>query len=484
MSRKGRGMPRQRRPTGSLSASPARTCALSAALLAAKRGVQLDAALETALADAEVSLRDRRLAEEIAFGAVRHRGSIDLVLQEVSSRPLDEIQLAVLESLRQAVYQTFFLERIPEHAAVNEAVSLCRLYAGRKAGGFANAVLRAALELRAGREPRADGNARSRAALSFRGGELILLSKELVPDPDLDLRAWLAGHYSYPSWLTGCLLRELGSDAAESVLAWGNSIPHLCVRVNRLKCDAGELEALSPSELCAPGALFSGCSRVERGESPWCFSVEVEREIGSLHGMREGLFSIQDAAQQRVAEALAPRAGESILDLCAAPGGKSTHIAEISEDRGEVLACDAAAERLELVTAAAARLGLQSVRTRQMQLPPLDQDLAGGFDAVLADVPCSNSGSMNRRVESRWWAGPDQVEALAEKQRAILGCALRAARPGGRVLYATCSLLQAENGDLVRSVLESGSGARLVREQLTLPVAGRRDGGYFALLEV
>ncbi len=477
------GMPRRHRQAGSINASPARTSALGAALMAAKRGVRLDTALETVLTENAVSPRDRRLAEEIAFGSVRHRGSIDLVLGSVSSRPVSDMQLAVLESLRQAVYQTFFLERIPEHAAVNEAVGLCRLYAGRKASGFANAVLRAALALRAGRGRRADGAAPSRRALSFRGRETILLTRDLLPSPAEDLPGWLAGHYSYPRWLAERLVSELGAESAESVLIWGNRIPHLCARVNRLKCRAEELGELGPEKLCAPGAIFAGCSLAERDESPWCYRLEAAREVGSLPGMRQGLFSVQDATQQLVAEVLAPAPGEKVLDLCAAPGGKTAHLAELSADKAEVLACDAGADRLKLVEETAARLGLQSISTAHLELPPLREDFAGRFDAVLADVPCSNSGSMNRRVESRWRAGAEELRGLAEKQRAILSCALQAARSGGRVVYATCSLLQAENSEVVRAVLDSGGRGRLVREELTLPVAGRRDGGYFALLE-
>jgi 16S rRNA (cytosine967-C5)-methyltransferase len=470
-----------RRPRGSGVRSPARAAALNATLLARKRGLTLNQALEQVAAAEDLSDRDRRLAEEIACGTVRHRASLDSVLAEVSNIPLEKLQTAVLEALRGAVYQTFYLERIPEHAAVNEAVRLARSFGRGRAAGFANAVLRAALKLRAGRHR--GTSPRPRASLYFRNDQVILLSRDLLPDPELDRAAWLAVHYSYPRWLVDRLLDEHGKSAAESVLKWGNEIPHTGARVNRLRCDMAKLAGADPGDLCAHGAVFAGCSLVRPGPVPGCYLIGPERNVGALPGIRDGLFSVQDPAQQRAAELLAPRPGEKILDLCAAPGGKTGHLAEISADRAEILACDPDGQRLELVAEAARRLGLSSVRTRRLRVPPLPTDLAAGFHAVLVDVPCSNTGAMNRRVESRWRARAEAVARMSEAQRSILTAGAEALRPGGRLVYATCSLLGAENGEVVRAVLESRPGLRLAKEELTLPKRGSSDGGYVALLE-
>jgi 16S rRNA (cytosine967-C5)-methyltransferase len=481
------GRPRERRgrakPVRGGARSPARLAALNAALLGTKRGLPLDEALDQVFEGEGLGERDRRLATEIAYGSARHRGSIDLVLAEVSSRPVADIQDAVLEALRGAVYQAFYLERIPEHAAVDEAVRLARSFSGSKAAGFANAVLRAALPLRAGRGRVSAPAERGRSSLHFRGGELILLKVEVLPDPQEDLGAWLAGHYSYPPWLVGRLLEDHGLENAEEVLRWGNEIPHIAVRLNRLRCDPDELAGVSTQALCSEGAVFAGCDSVERGEHPCCYRIKSSRPSSDLAGLRRGIFSVQDCAQQRAAETLAPRAGERILDLCAAPGGKSAHIAEISGDRATLLATDASARRLKLVEETAARLGLSSISTRQLEVPPLPAEFAAGFDRVLADVPCSNTGAMNRRVESRWRARPRAVGALAQRQRDILDCAIRAVRPGGRLVYSTCSLLAEENGAVVRAAIAGHRGVRISSEEVILPRRGRNDGAYLASLE-
>jgi len=473
-----RGRPARGRPH-----SPARLAALNAALLSQKRGVPVSAALEEMCADGRIGERDRRLAEEIAYGAVRHRASIDAVIGEVSSMPLARIETAVLEALRGAVYQTFYLTRVPEHAAVDEAVRLARSFAGRKSAGFTNAVLRAALELRAGRGRGQVPEENRRAALAFRGGEYLFLNRPLLPDPGSDPAGWLAAHYSYPRWLVERLIEEHGRGAAEAIFQWGNEVPPVTVRVNPLRAEVRALAGREPKELCAAGEIFSGCSWAARGELPGCYRLKPDRPVGGLSGLRGGLFTVQDGAQQRAAALLAPGPGEKVLDLCAAPGGKATQLAELAGDRAEILACDADAGRLELVTEAAARLGLRSIATRVLEVPPLPAELAGQFGAVLADVPCSNTGAMNRRVEARWRARPEAVAALAGRQRGILGAALAAARPGGRALYATCSLLAAENGEVVRAVLASREGVRLVSEETILPRAGLGDGAYLALLE-
>lgn len=480
---RGPGKPRADEKARGWPSKGARQVALKVALLSLKRNVPADDALDEMLASGELPPRERRLAEEIAFGSIRHRSSLDLVIAAVADRPLVQMDLAMLEALRQAVYQTFFLSRIPDHAAVDEAVRLARSFVGESAAGYANAVLRSALKLRAGRghgEPAANER---RAALAFRGGEFVRLAQSLLPDPESDSPGWMAAYYSYPRWLVDQFIARWGRAGAERVLAWGNEVPPLTVRVNPLRADVGDLASREPAELCAPTGTFGGCAAAARGELPGSYRIRPELPLDEIRGFKLGLFTAQDETQQLAARWLAPRAGEEVLDLCAAPGGKTTALAELSGDKAKILACDIDALRLQRVTISAGRLGLKSIATRLLTAPPLPADLAGRFDKVLADAPCSNTGSMNRRVEARWRARPDAVAELAKTQRGILLSAVEAAKPGGgQVLYSTCSLLEAENEAVVRAILDGRADLELVREETVLPRATVRDGGYLALI--
>lgn len=465
--------------------SPAisRQIAFQAALAAAGGNIAIEDALDAACASRRVVGRDRRLAEEIAYGAVRHRASIDAILAGVSSRPLSEVHPTVLFALRGAVYQAFFLTRVPSHAVVNDAVQLVRCEVGEKPVSFTNAVLRHALRLRAGRCQGELPLSSRRRALSFRDGEHILLADDILPDPAEDFCGWLALHYSYPRWLVAQLSEQLGTAAAEAVLCWGNHVPHTAVRLNRMRVPATTPVALTLENLVRPGGPLEGCRTALPGNPPGCILISFDGCPGNLPGLAAGLFTFQDSSQQEAAKILAPRPGERILDLCAAPGGKATHLAELSGDEAHILACDPDSERLRLVTEAAERLGLRSIRVRPMGVPPMPDELKGRFDAVLADAPCSNTGAMNRRVDARWRANPSSVEKICEIQKGILRSAIQAVAPGGRIAYATCSLLESENGALVRSVISEQSAVRLVREKTMLPERGRSDGSYVALLE-
>ncbi len=477
----GRGARRKRPAKGTVRHGP-RHVALQVALLGQRRGTSADTVLEELLASGELSARDRHLAEELAYGTIRHRTALDIVLAEVSSRPVGMIDPALREILRQAVYQSFFLTRIPDHAAVDEAVRMARGFGGDAAASFVNAVLRAALALRSGRGFGRPVGAERRSALSWRGGEHVRVSRQLLPDPDADHADWLSAYYSYPRWLVEQLASEYGAERAEEVLAWGNEVPPVTVRVNRLRTDIEELAARPAADLTAAGQIFSGCSSAARGELPGSYRLKPEMPVAELSGFQRGLFTVQDEAQQRAALWLEPAAGMEVLDLCAAPGGKSTYMAELTGNAAKILACDADEKRLALILETARRLGLGGIATRVLETPPLPRELAGRFDRVLADVPCSNTGSMNRRVEARWRAKPETLAELAACQRGILAAALEAAKPSGRVLYATCSLLAAENGEVVRAVLAERGPWKILREETVIPKIGVRDGAYLALL--
>jgi 16S rRNA (cytosine967-C5)-methyltransferase len=457
--------------------SSSRIAAFRAAMKAEADRIPVVDALEPLCGELSLEGRDRRLAEEILFGSVRHRRSLDLILRRASSRKLRELDSNVLEALRQGLYQLAYLSRIPDHAAITESVELVRLFAERRAVPFANAVLRSCQRMfdRRIKGPLLPEN--QRRAFSFRAGEHILVHKDLLPDPQSDLHGWLAFHYSYPRWLVQ-QLADSGDPA--SILVWGNEIPHLGVRINPLK---SQLPESFTSDLISAGSIFEGCSGPRKTGLSGSWVIDPDAAIIDLPGLKNGLFTVQDMAQQVPADLLAPQPGEKILDLCAAPGGKSTHLAELSKDQAEILACDTDALRLEMVNSAARRLAINSITTRHLSDGHLPADLAGKFDVVLADVPCSNTGAMNRRVDSRNRATATAIRSLQPRQERILCNALNAAKPGGRVVYSTCSLLDEENRTVVNTTLRNRGSGRLITEKITLPLSGNNDGGYAALLE-
>jgi len=476
--------PRRKRPTRPRPRDSAREVALRAAVEAGERGLGLRAAVESLAGRAKLDARDRRLAEEIVSGAARHRGSLDRALALVSDQPLERLHPSMHALLRQAAYQILFLDRVPVRAAVDEAVRLARAFVGRSAAPFANAVLRAVGRLV---ESKSDGAPPPEArafSLARRGGGHVRLKSRVLAEPDLNLAAHLAGYYSAPEWLVARWLAELDEESTRRVLAAGLERPALWARVNPLRenLDALGERADSPAQLV--GTPLEGARSAARGELPGAWRLEIEGPPDRLPGFGRGEWTVQDLASQRSAHLLAPEPGERVLDLCAAPGTKTTQLAELMRDRGDVLAVDRDPERLARGGEAARRLGLTSVRLLACDAAELPPRFAGRFDRVLVDVPCSNTAVLAARVEARWRATPEGVTSLAERQRALLLSALACARPGGRVAYSTCSLLEEENGRLVRAALAGCSDAELLEEIRTFPAPGEHGGGYVALLRI
>jgi 16S rRNA (cytosine967-C5)-methyltransferase len=217
------------------------------------------------------------------------------------------------------------------------------------------------------------------------------------------------------------------------------------------------------------------------GEHPQAIHLRDHAVIRDLPGYEEGWFSVQDESAMRVASALNPAPGSCVLDLCAAPGGKTTHLAELMEDRGRIVACDSNGKRLQTVTTLAQRLGLKSIETCELD-PRRPDDVPGGpFDAALVDAPCSNTGVLGRRPEVRWRLRPEGMGHLVALQTNLLRLAVQRVRPGGVVVYSTCSIEPEENREVVQQVLTEGHGLLLETDEETVP--GRPgDGGYWARL--
>jgi 16S rRNA (cytosine967-C5)-methyltransferase len=404
------------------SADPARRAGPARAVAAqVLERVETDAAFADLALDAELrrrplAPRDVALATELVYGTLRWQRYLDWILAPHSRRRLPTLDPRVRVLLRMTAYQITFLERVPAFAAVNDAVTLARRAPG--VAGYVNAVLRAfARRGAAEREPP-------------------------VPRDPVDA---LATRCSFPTWLAGRWLARYGAGEAEALMRALNARPPLTVRTNTLRTSREQLAARLAAEERVPTRATP--------LAPEGLVVEDGGDPGGWRAFVEGACVVQDEASMLVARLLEPAAGTTIADVCAAPGTKTTHLAQLMGDRGRVLAFDPQPGRLARVAEAAARLGVTIAETVAGPVEALAPRWAGGCDGVLVDAPCSNLGVLRRNPEVKWRRQPADLAAAGERQRSILTAAAMLVRPGGRLVYATCSLEPEENDEVVRTFL-------------------------------
>jgi 16S rRNA (cytosine967-C5)-methyltransferase len=496
---------------------PLREVALRAIHGAASQRVFLADALRREFDRADFPASLRSAAGDLASGVVRRRITLDHLLAGCSDRPLKRVNPLLLDLLRLAAYEIVFVEKIPPHASVSEAVNLTKRLIQPAFAGFTNAVLRKftrriasrgdadvaqapppVIDVAAGADVAhpPPGEAASlqqhqsqpRAAVLHQkesqpgaavlrqlitpDGRVVRFTVDVFPDPQSDPAGYLASAGGMPRWLVERWIANFGCDEAFRIVDASNSEPPVTIRANALVTDpdaSGLRAKLSERGVeTAPGGIENS------------LRVLTPVELTALAEFAAGEFYIQDESAMRAAVWLGPKAADKILDLCAAPGGKATHLAELSRDRAEIYALDQSAERMLMVEANARRLGIQRLRTAVGDARKISDKGKGWFHAALADVPCSNTGVLRRRVEARHRLKCEALAGLVAVQADILRTALASVRLGGRVVYSTCSIEPEENGDLVRRVLAEQSVWRLDAEELLLPRVGGPDGGYVA----
>lgn len=385
---------------------------------------------------------DRRLAQELVLGVLRWRSTLDwLVAQRTEGR----IQKPTLQDLlRLGLYQLFWLDRVPDHAAVHETVALARELGFGAQSGFVNAVLR--------------GCARERQEIRQR--------LEALRDTDP------ATGWSFPRWLTDRWKARYGTAGLAQLCRWYNTPPPTFVRVNTLRTSAPDLTGAWLRE----GVDFAE-RRFDWAGDGLVFALESHPPLRSLASFLQGGFYVQDPSTLLAVRVLAPQPGETLLDLCAAPGGKTTWAAQLMENTGHIVAHDPAEDRLALLRENGSRLGVTNV-TDVSVLPPPGERFAG----VLVDAPCSNTGVLRRRVELRWRLEPTELTRLAAVQQTLLAEAAGRIQPGGRIVYSTCSLEPEENSEVVQRFLETHPAFTLEVERALHPLSDGVDGAYVARL--
>jgi 16S rRNA (cytosine967-C5)-methyltransferase len=414
------------------TAPSARAIALSLLVESVKSEEGVDVLLDRVLDRCSFDSRERALTVELTYGVLRRLATIDWRLEPVLEKPLPRLPVAVQMVLRLGTYQLLFLDRIPQSAAVNESVNLARAFActlGRDWSGFVNAVLRA------------------------------LLRHPLQPWPSMDHDAAqaLAVRYSVPVWLSRRWVERLGVASAKAACEGVSAIPPLTLRVNRLiTTREALLEKFAQVSIAAKPTSVS----------PFGILIEEGGLVPSFPGFQEGAFYVEDEAAQLIPPLLDPQPGDIVLDACAAPGGKATHLADLMRNKGTIYAVDRKSARLDLVRSNCRRLGVQIVVPMVGDIrqplewvsmietagPPSERKAKVGepsVDRILVDAPCSGLGVLRRHPEAKWRKDEQALPRHQALQCQILEAVAPCLRPGGMLVYSTCSTEPEENEDVI-----------------------------------
>ena len=415
----------------------ARQAALQVLISCRTAGAWADAALKAQLDRAALSGPDAALCSRIVYGVMQNRLLLDFYIAAYCSQKPEHLQPPLLDILRMGVYQILFLDKIPDSAAVNESVNLAKAAKRGQASGLVNAVLRK-----------------------------VSANKGNLPEiPRQDVIRYLSIRYSHPKWLTKRLVQLLGQEEAEAFLQCSNAIAPLTVQTNPLVTDEAQLAAA----LAEAG--------VEAAPHPWvpgCLELSGAGELTALPPFRDGAFLVQDPAAALVARIAGLEPGQSVLDVCAAPGGKSFSAAFAMGDRGKILACDVHENKLKRIREGAQRLHITCLETQAQDGRGRREAWEGQFDAVLVDAPCSGLGIIRKKPDIRYKKA-DDLFALPVIQTAILENAAAYVKPGGRLIYSTCTILPEENEAVTDAFLAEHPA--FSRESFSLPgPVGQTEG--------
>ena len=382
---------------------------------------------------------------EIVYGVLEHKLTLDYYLDQLVRNGIENLKAAELTILRMGVYQLRYMNSVPEYAAVNESVVLAKKYCRGKAG-FINGVLREYLNRK----------------MQLR-----------LPDRGEDEVRYLSVKYSYSPWIIELWLEHYDMEFVERLLEAGNETAPLTVRLNWLKVMKKDLiDSLQKKGF-------------EVSEGNLCQNALNVKGTGLLDSemYKLGMFTPQDESSMLVAEKLDPQQGETIMDVCAAPGGKTTAIAERMNNTGRIIASDIYRRKLDLIDKDARRLGILNIETRSWDATRVDSSMVQKADRVLVDAPCSGLGVIRRKPEIKYKEYNDDMELLPKKQLAILSASSAYVKPGGVLLYSTCTINPRENEQVVDTFLRKNLSFRQVERKLLLPDVDKTDGFFICLMK-
>lgn len=364
----------------------------------------------------KINPKDENLVREIVYGVIENLTYIDYIISKLSTKKIEKIHPKILDILRIGVYQIAFTDKIPDRAAVNESVNLAKKYVHGGAAGFVNGILR---------------------NFSRRKAEMMKIESG-------DKLEFLSIKYSHPKWMVKRWIKAYGEDFTERLLNANNSKPKLNLRVNTLKTDKDTLK----QALTNYGYEVHDTKYAKDG-----IVVENPVRITDIDEFIQGHFTIQDESSMLVAQIANPKEDSIILDLCSAPGGKATHLAQIMNNKGRIICWDIYEHKLELVRENASRLGINIIETKLQDAQVLDESMIGIADICIVDAPCSGLGIIRRRPEIKWNRKEEDIEDLVKIQRNILNNASKYVKPGGLIIYSTCTIEENENINMIEEFL-------------------------------
>jgi 16S rRNA (cytosine967-C5)-methyltransferase len=414
--------------------------------------------------------QQRQRATDLVFGTIRNLFAIDNVINTFAGCPVERIQRKLLNIIRIGCYELIYSPSTQQYSIINEAAENAKAIGGTKQVGFVNALLRKISRHIKNRQIELS-QADARGTLVQNAATGCEFDMYFLPDFETDPAEFLSVVFSLPHWLVTDWLDEFGKEQTRQICLAQNRRPSIYIRPNTLKTTAQELIDKSQKEGI----------ELEIVQDEAVLRIKSPQAITQLPGFEEGLFIVQDLTASQAVGFLAPRPGWAILDLCAAPGVKTTQLAEVTGDAAKIIATDIDSERLKKVEENSDRLGINSI-----EVVPYGQLSDIKFDCVLLDVPCSNTGVLARRIEARYRIGPDTITELAKTQYELLERAAGLLKPQGKICYSTCSIQKQENSELIRKFLGKNPDFNLEIKRLILPSADGfdHDGGYTAILSL
>lgn len=401
-----------------------------------RREIYADIALDKTLRQADLNAVNRGLTTELVYGCVRRRRSLDALIDQFAQKKARQQQNDLRIILHLGFYQLCYLSQIPPSAAVNTSVELAKKNGLSGLSGFVNGILRQYLR----REKQHQNH-------------------PIIQPEDENLIQKLGDLYSFPDWIIEYWLDHLGLEETQQLCKWFNQSPSIDLRINPLKTTLETVE----TELNSAGI---NAKKIPHLPQALRLSGSLG-EIKNLPGYQQGWWTVQDGSAQWVSHILDPQPGEITIDACAAPGGKTTHIAELMRDAGTILAFDRAKSRLKKLQQNQARLQLKSIQTQAVDIRQIGEH-NNSADRVLLDAPCSGLGTLHRRADARWRHGKDNLKELSQLQAELLEKTAAWVKPGGYLVYATCTIHPLENETQIQSFLSHNSNWKIDAPEIPL----------------